>query len=69
MLVTSIFSSPKHEVLRVSYCDSAVSIVNFLPCVCSRDHIFSPIIMKIDQNVCLDEILDKFENGSWQVKN
>ena len=26
------------------------------PCVCSRGHIFSPIIMKLSQNVCLDEI-------------
>ena len=37
---TFIFSSPEHEVLRVSYCDHAVSVVrressvvNFLPCV------------------------------------
>ena len=34
----------------------------------SRGHIFSPIIMKRDQNVCLDEILDRFENGSCWVK-
>ena len=27
------------------------------PCVCSRGHIFSPIIMKLGQNVCLGEIL------------
>ena len=74
-----IFSSPEHEVLRVNYCDRAVSlvrrppwvvrrascIVNFLPCVRSRGHIFSPIIMKLGQNVCLDE----FENGSCRVKN
>ena len=33
------------------------------PCVCSRGHIFSPIIMKLGQNLCLDEILAKFENG------
>ena len=64
MLVTSIFSffhifsSPEHVVLSVSYCDSAESIVrcplcvgNFLACVSSRDHIFSPIIMKLGQNV------------------
>ena len=25
------------------------------PSVCSRGHIFSPIIMKIGQNVCLDK--------------
>ena len=39
------------------------------PCVCSRGHIFSPIIMKLGQNVCLDVILDEFENRSFRVKN
>ena len=34
------------------------------PCVRSTGHIFSPIIMKLGQNVCLDVILDEFENGS-----
>ena len=55
----------KHEVLRLSYCDSAVSVISFLTCVCSRGHIFSPI----GQNVCLDKMSDKFENGSCRVKN
>ena len=45
------------------------SVVNFLACVCSRGHIFSPIIMKLGQNVCLDEISDETENGSCRVKN
>ena len=31
------------------------------PCVRSRGHIFSPIIMKLGQNVCLNNILDKFQ--------
>ena len=39
------------------------------PCVCSRGHIFSPIIMKLGQSVCFNEMLDEFENGSCQVKN
>ena len=39
------------------------------PCVRCRDHIFSPIIMKLGQNVCLGETLEKFENRSCQVKN
>ena len=34
------------------------------PCVRSRGHIFSPIIMKHDQNVCLDESLNEFEARS-----
>ena len=33
-------------------------------CVHSRGHIFGQIIMKLGQNVCLDEISDKAENGS-----
>ena len=62
--------------LRVSCCDGAVSVVrqlpfgvNFLPCVLSKGHIFSRIIMKLGQNVCLDESLDKFEYGSCWIKN
>ena len=39
------------------------------PCVRSRGNIFSPIIMKLGQNVCLDEISDGMENRSCQVKN
>ena len=39
------------------------------PLVHSRGHIFSPIIMKLCQNFCLDETSDKFENGSCRVKN
>ena len=38
------------------------------PCVCSRDQIFGLMLMKLGQNVCLDEILDMFENGSCRVK-
>ena len=38
------------------------------PWVCSRGHIFSPIILKLGQNVCLDEILDESENGLCQVR-
>ena len=55
--------------LRVSYCESAVSVVNFFAWVLSRSHIFSRIIMKLGQNVCLDEISDKFQIRSCGVKN
>ena len=44
-------------------------VVNFLPCVYSRRHIFSSIIMKLGQNFCLDEVSEEFENGSFGVKN
>ena len=39
------------------------------PCVHSGGHISSLIIMKLGQNVCLDEISDQVETGSCQVKN
>ena len=32
-------------------------------CERSRSHIFGPIFLILAQNVSLDEILDKFENG------
>ena len=38
-------------------------------CVCSRGHIFSPIIMKLGQNVFIYKILVVFENGLFLVKN
>ena len=38
------------------------------PYVHSRGHIFSSIIMKLGQNVCLDEIPDVFENGQVRSK-
>ena len=47
------------------------SLVQILekPCVPSRGHIFSLMIMKLDQNVCLDEISDEVENKScWDQK-
>ena len=39
------------------------------PFVRSRSHIFSLIIMKLGQNVCVDEISDESGNGSRRVKN
>ena len=39
------------------------------PCVSSRGQIFSPIIIKVCQNVCLNKISSEFENGSCWVKN
>ena len=38
-------------------------------CTLYRVHIFSPIIMKVCQNVFLDEISNEFENRSCRVKN
>ena len=38
-------------------------------CVCSKGHIFSQIILKPGQNVCLDKMSDYFENRSRGVKS
>ena len=38
------------------------------PCAPSKGHIFSPDIMKLTQNVCLDEISNEFKNGSCRVE-
>ena len=60
--VCSAAFSSLHEMLRMSYCDRSVSVlqcklsvINFIPCVRSRDHIFSPTLIKLGQNVCLDK--------------
>ena len=39
------------------------------PCEHNTGHIMHPVIMKICQNVCLDEISVKFEYESCRVKN
>ena len=39
------------------------------PCACPRGIIFSPILMKLGQNVCVNKILNSFENGLYGVKN
>ena len=39
------------------------------PCEYSRGHSFGPIIIKLAQNDCLDNISVKFEYGSCLVKN
>ena len=38
------------------------------PWVCSRGHIFSPIIMKLGQNVCLDESQMSLKMGHVGLK-
>ena len=56
--------------LKVSFSDPLLSVVcQHLPCEQDTGHIMHPIIMKICQNVCLDEIWVKFENESCWVKN
>jgi len=35
----------------------------------TRSPIFSPIFMKLSQNMCPKKILDEFENGSSWMKN
>ena len=54
------FSSPEHNMLKVSSCDCQMSVVlcQHLPCGHSRGHISSSINLKFGQSVCLDEIAD-----------
>ena len=54
---------------HLEYKTRSLSHISEKPCVCSRGHIFSQIIMKFCQNVCLHEISDWFENGSCEVNN
>ena len=35
------------------------------PPVHCRGHIFCAILMKFGQNICFDDFLDKFKNGSY----
>ena len=67
--VMIIFSSPGHKVLRVSYCDRAVLALHcalspFCLVYALEATIFSLMIMKLGQKVCLDEIKNKIENWS-----
>ena len=39
------------------------------PCECSRDQIFSLILMKLGQGVCLNEILYIFKMGHVEPKS
>ena len=65
-----LVSSPEHEVLRVSCCDSAVSDVHSASSTfCLALQATFSFVMKLGQNVCLDKISDEFKNGSCQVKN
>ena len=36
-------------------------------CVAWRGHIFSPILMKLGQNICFDKISDGFESDLCRV--
>ena len=33
------------------------------PCLHSRSHIFGPMLMKLGQNICTNDIWAEFENG------
>ena len=60
--------------LRVSYCDSAVSVVchkslTFYLVYALEATIFCPMIMKLGKNVCLEEKIDKMENRLCLAKN
>ena len=71
-MYSTLFSSPEHEVLIVSFCDSAVSVI----CRASSTfcHVYALEATFADSretwsDYFFDEIPDKNENGSCQVKN
>ena len=52
--------------LKIGHVGSKTSSIGQIlekACVPSGGHIFSPIIMKLGENVCLTEISDEFESG------
>jgi len=68
-ICNELISSPEHEVLMVSYCGQWLSVVRRrascvvrrpscvnIWCLHSRDHICDLILMKLDQNVCFNNI-------------
>ena len=67
----SVYSFSEHEVLRMSFCDRAVSIVRRASStsyiVYALETTFS--VMKLLQNVCLDQLSAKFENGLYLLIN
>ena len=71
--MVSTFSSMKsRKSLKMGHVGSkARSLVQFLekPCVCSRGHIFSAVLMKFGQNVCLSKILDELKMGHMGSKS
>ena len=66
--VSSILSTPEHNVLMVSFCDCLLSVVRrqHLP---FRGHIYCLNFMKLGQKIYTNDILDEFENGSGWLKN
>ena len=61
-------SRTRLEMGHVSSKTRSLGQISEKPYVHSRSHFFSPIIVKLGQNVCLDEISYRFENGSSWVK-
>ena len=60
-----------HKSLKIGYVGSKTTSLGQIsekPCLRSRGHIFSPIMMKRSQSDFLDKISDNFENGSSRVK-
>ena len=71
MFVKGLFSSPEHEVLRVSYCDHSPSVVCHpftFSCLHSSIYKYQPISTKLGQNIYDHKISDEFDYGSNRTK-
>jgi hypothetical protein len=77
-VVCLIFSSPDQEVVKVRYSDGAMSCVRRRPTFVINNWVVNSLavtvlidwmIIKLCQNVCINEIQIEFEDGLSRVKN
>ena len=71
-IVSSIFSSPEHEVLRVSYCDHSPSVGVRCPftfsCLHSSIYKYLPISTKLGPYIYDHKIWDEFDYGTNRTR-
>ena len=68
IMFTSMISQKSSKTGHVGSKNRSLGQILEKPCIPSRSHTFSQILMKLGQNVCLDEISNKFEIGSCRIK-
>ena len=68
-MIVSMKSWPSSKLGHVGSKTRSLGQIIQKACEHSRGYIYGPILMKVGQNDCLNEILAKFETGSCGVKN
>ena len=56
----------KMDVVRLK--SRSLGQIKVIACLHYSDHIFSPIFLKLAQNLCVNKYMVPFENGCGQVK-